>query len=51
MIENLNKLTVGHFFYVLGAGAAAGFLFVLLDRWLITPVEPMVGVSSAGAVI
>jgi hypothetical protein len=31
MIENLNKLTVGHFFYVLGAGAAAGFC---LSCWI-----------------
>lgn len=51
MIESLNKLTIGHFFYVLGAGAAAGFLFVLLDTYLITPVEPMVGVTPAQAVV
>ena len=51
MIDGLNKLTIAHAFYILGAGAAAGFLFVLLDRWVIGPVEPMLGVSSAPPVI
>jgi hypothetical protein len=51
MINSLEKLTIGHFFYVLGAGAAAGFLFVLLDRYLISPVEPKLGLVAAGPVI
>ena len=51
MIGTLEKLTIGHFLYVLGAGAAAGFLFVLLDRYLISPVEPKLGLVAAPPVI
>lgn len=51
MIDGLNKLTVGHFFYVIGAGAAAGFLFVLLERWVLQPIEPNLGIQVAGPVI
>jgi hypothetical protein len=51
VIEKLNKLTIGHFVYVLAAGAAAGFLLVVLDRYLITPAESAIGVVAAGPVI
>ena len=49
--EKIQTLTFAHFMYVLGAGAAAGFLFVLLDRYIISPVEPKVGIAAAGPVI
>jgi hypothetical protein len=51
MTSSLEKLTIGHFLYVLGAGAAAGFLFVLVDRYLISPIEPKIGIVAAGPVI
>jgi len=51
MIDGLNKLTFAHFFYVLGAGAAAGALFVLLDRYLLTPGSQAIGLAPQGPVI
>ena len=51
MTEALEKLTVAHFFYVLGAGAAAGFLFVLLEGFVFGPVESTLGIGRFGPVI
>ena len=49
--EHLEKLTFAHFFYTLGAGVAVGFLFVVLDVYLLAKVEPVVGIRPAQAVI
>ncbi len=49
--EHLEKLTFAHFFYTLAAGAAVGFLFVVLDVYLLQKVEPALSVKPAQAVI
>lgn len=51
MTDKLNKLTFGHFVYVMAAGAAVGFLFVLLDNYVITKAESLVGITPTGAVV
>lgn len=51
MIDGLEKLTIAHAFYILGAGVAAGFLFVLVDGFILRPLEPMFGIGLTGPVI